>query len=340
MPWTNTPIAQKALDATLAAVGLLQLELKKNGAVPVQVGAGRRSAHPGPSICLRDSCCFLCASGCVCVGLHCMQASENLKDPVVTQVEGYVGGIKIWNTGMIEDVVPGSKRGKGVQHMNSDYWIEDMGVFIHQSMAVLKAMLARIVDYDPEVQYTYLLNQANVLLMRALRQGLQTASAEKQWLMASWLAMAAAEVDSREFTKHSKEQRAERKHRFFSSYLLDAMPVLNTDLYDAELQAPQTRIDLLPAVALERLSLHNELCQVKYGDEAGAWMREGFKLSRRVDSLKRHMDEAYHREPQEDAVAHLIWNFMAIHHVRKVFPCMNDLTNFEAFRTPPSPKPD
>ena len=47
-------------------------------------------------------------------------------------------------------------------------------------------------------------------------------------------------------------------------------------------------------------------------------MRDGFKLSKRVDSLKRHIDEAYIKKEDEDAIAHLIWNFMAIWHVIRV----------------------
>jgi hypothetical protein len=57
-------------------------------------------------------------------------------------------------------------------------------------------------------------------------------------------------------------------------------------------------------------------------------MRNGFKLSARVDSLKRHIDEAYMKKKDEDAIAHLIWNFMAIWHVLCVFPGMNDLPNY------------
>ena len=41
-------------------------------------------------------------------------------------------------------------------------------------------------------------------------------------------------------------------------------------------------------------------------------------------------DEAHLKDFHEDAIAHLIWNFMAIYHVLKVFPELNDLPNYEA----------
>ena len=58
-------------------------------------------------------------------------------------------------------------------------------------------------------------------------------------------------------------------------------------------------------------------------------MRDGFPLSKRVDSLKRHIDESHQKLWHEDAIAHLIWNFMAIYHVLKVMPEKNDLLQYE-----------
>ena len=91
------------------------------------------------------------------------------------------------------------------------------------------------------------------------------------------------------------------------------------------------RIDLLPTVALERLGVHNELCAIKWKDP-NAWMREGFKISSRFDSMKRHYEGVHSKDRTEDHLAHLIWRFMAINHVAAVFPQYNDLTNFEEIR--------
>ena len=40
----------------------------------------------------------------------------------------------------MEDPVPGEKRGRGMQHLTSSYWIYDMGVFICRSYAAMQAM--------------------------------------------------------------------------------------------------------------------------------------------------------------------------------------------------------
>ena len=81
-----------------------------------------------------------------------------------------------------------------MQHLNSDYWIEDLGCFIHEELSTLQSILGSIKDQDTHWQYNHLLNKANVMFMRALKQGLRGSEAEKLWLMASWLTMAAAEV--------------------------------------------------------------------------------------------------------------------------------------------------
>jgi hypothetical protein len=66
------------------------------------------------------------------------------------------------------------------------------------------------------------------------------------------------------------------------------------------------RIDLLPSVALERLGIHNELCSLKWADASG-WMRDGFMVSQRIDSMKRHYESIHKRDESEDHLAHLIW---------------------------------
>ena len=88
---------------------------------------------------------------------------------------------------------------------------------------------------------------------------------------------------------------------------------------------------MIPSVALERLGIHNELCSLKWAD-ANAWMREGFVVSARIDSMKRHYESIHARDASEDHMAHLIWGFMAITHVIAVFPQANDLENYEQAR--------
>jgi hypothetical protein len=51
--------------------------------------------------------------------------------------------------------------------------------------------------------------------MAAENQGLFTPESIEQWLMASWLTMAAAEVDSYEFSKYSQEERQEKRKIFY-----------------------------------------------------------------------------------------------------------------------------
>ena len=63
-----------------------------------------------------------------------------------------------------------------------------------------------------------------------------------------------------------------------------------------------------------------------------AWLREGFNVSGRIDSMKRHYESIHARDLTEDHMAHLIWGFMAIVHVVAVFPHMNDLADYEQLR--------
>merc|ERR1712086_125378 len=256
-------------------------------------------------------------------------AAPESTNQVVSDAPGYIGNIKIWGTGMMEDPNPGSKRGKGVQHMNSDHWIGDMGLFIHSNLPELKAILASVQSKSADWQYRYFLNQCNMLFMRALKTGLRDEESEQLWLMASWWCMVAAEVDDFDYLKYTSEERQEKTSQFLERYA--EADAADSPVATSRLVSVDSRVDLLPPVALERLSLHNELCQVKYGADANGWMKTGFKLSQRLDSLKRHIDEAHHKERHEDAIAHLVWNFMAIYHVLKVHPLMNDLPDFESY---------
>lgn len=136
--------------------------------------------------------------------------------------------------------------------------------------------------------------------------------------MASWCLMAAAEVADHPFydpyhERHTAEWRREMR-----------------EVYGLA----SCRFDLIPAVALERLDIHNELCVVKWKQDPGLWLREGFLISSRVDSMLRHFWSIHARDWTEDHIAHGIWNLMSLYHVLVTFPEKNDLTDFSALGIP------
>jgi len=156
--------------------------------------------------------------------------------------------------------------------------------------------------------------------------------------MAAWLAMAASEVDGFQYAKYKQEQRQAHRAAFYDQYVNKPELVWIAEEDDLELEArlgkfaiESSRFDLIPTVALERLGIHNELCGLKWED-ANQWMREGFVVSRRIDSMKRHFESLHAKDPTEDHIAHLIWGFMAITHVCQVFPHRNDLVDYETVR--------
>lgn len=279
----------------------------------------------------------LTGGGVVCKVALC---DEKKSAPKITSPsERHMGGLKIWGTGMLKDPeglsAQDRKRGKGVQHLNSDYWIQDLGTFIARNQDLLKAHLRHTEFASPEYEYRYYLNQSNMLFMKSLQKGLRSAEARELWLMASWCCLVAAEVDHYNYSKYTQEQRKETRRRFYGMYLKDTIVPPEDSPEKPQgglLVAPSARIDLIPPVALERLSLHNELCCLLWSGSVHSWQVEGFPISKRIDSLKRHIDEAHHMEYEEDAIAHLIWNFMAIYHVLTLFPDMNDCPNYEQMR--------
>ena len=255
--------------------------------------------------------------------------------PVVTQDNQYIQNIKIWETGILEDNEPGTKRGKGVQHLNSDIWIQHLGIFISENLKIMCDILRHTQFSSPEYEYCYLLNQSNMLVCKAVLGGLQTKESKEQFLMANWMAMAAAEVDTYNFSKYSRNDRLKYKRHFYESYLYELASTVEPKHPKPKNKfiSADTRIDLIPTVALERMSIHNELCVIKWGTRnSKKWMTEGFSISSRIDSLKRHIDEAHHKKRKEDAIAHLLWNFMAIYHVLYFFPEQNDLSCFQKQR--------
>lgn len=291
---------------------------------------------------------------------------------VVTEDPSYLEGIKIYGIGIKEDPVPGEKRGKGMQRLNSSYWMLRLATFIERNFAAIQAMTryayarseeesqadfdASKADFDSgskaAFDFRYFINCSNALFIKAENEGLQTADAMDYFLMACWCAMAAAEVDgyrSNAYAKYSVEQRREMREAFYRKYGADQLRGKEEPLWrrddsdeadkdDAGMEVAlgkyaidACRIDLIPSVALERLGLHQELCALKWKDPSN-WQRNGFVISARIDSLKRHFECVHARDYTEDHIAHLIWGFMAIYHVATLFPEKNDLPNFEALR--------
>jgi hypothetical protein len=66
----------------------------------------------------------------------------------VEENKAYVGGVKIFGAGLLEDPVPGCKRGKGAQNLNSSVWLLALGEFIAQRLPALQAILAHAHGLD------------------------------------------------------------------------------------------------------------------------------------------------------------------------------------------------
>ena len=160
-----------------------------------------------------------------------------------------------------------------------------MGKFIDTNYQIMKVFLERAVEKSKQKEgadFTYLLNQANLQMLEGIKRGLATKEALDYFLMGSWLAMAAAEVDSYPYGKYSKEEREKRKSKFIQDYSDNIYGVTSSeDQIKNDKQklgkffVEESRIDLIPQVALERLGIHNELCAIKWKDPT-VWQREGF----------------------------------------------------------------
>ena len=110
----------------------------------------------------------------------------------------------------------------------------------------------------PGFDYRYYTNVSNALFLKAEAEGLRTRDGRDFFLMAAWLAMAAAEVDGFQFRggKYTSEQRSAQREAFYRKYLT---PDVVWDPYEAD--DPQVeaalgkyaieccRIDLIPSVA-------------------------------------------------------------------------------------------
>lgn len=259
-----------------------------------------------------------------------------VSNEIVTPDPEYVRGMRIYGVGILDDPVSGSKFGKGLQHLTSSHWLMSMSEFVAAHFSQLQGFVLyaqRASEAFPGFDLRYFVNCASQLLSRAEIAGLRGADAVESWLAGTFLVMAAAEVDAFPFRKYSGPERQAQRAAFYDAFRSPpagpgTVPVEPNDAgVLGSLAVRPARRDLLPPVALERLGLNNELSALKYTDPEQP-LREGFLLSKRIDSAKRHLEAVLMGKTDEDHIIHLLWNCMAIYHVSVVFPAKNDLIDF------------
>ncbi|KAL3916959.1 MAG: hypothetical protein SGPRY_006602 [Prymnesium sp.] len=101
---------------------------------------------------------------------------------------------------------------------------DDMGVFINRNFSSMQTMIQYAYERShdrPGFDYRYYTNVSNALFLKAEAEGLRTRDGRDFFLMAAWLAMAAAEVDGFQFRggKYTPEQRAAQREMFYQKYL-------------------------------------------------------------------------------------------------------------------------
>lgn len=99
-----------------------------------------------------------------------------------------------------------------------------MGVFINRNFSSMQTMIQYAYERShdrPGFDYRYYTNVSNALFLKAEAEGLRTRDGRDFFLMAAWLAMAAAEVDGFQFRggKYTPEQRAAQREMFYQKYL-------------------------------------------------------------------------------------------------------------------------
>lgn len=90
-------------------------------------------------------------------------------------------------------------------------------------------------------------------------------------------------------------------------------------------QADKPRYDLIPTFALERVAGLYARGAEKYNDNN--W-HKGIPYSRCLASLERHLHQWKQGERDEDHLAAVVWNALAIMHYEEVGPDMDDLPKF------------
>jgi len=248
-----------------------------------------------------------------------------VKNEIVTPDAEYVRGIKLYGIGIKAD--PGaSKFGKGEYHLISPIWLNDLTEFAAKNQSQIKIFVKNASGLSQKNAFEYLLDCSHYLFNRSLMYGFKDDLENLK--MATFLIMSAAEIDDFPFGKYNEEERKKYREAFYSYWLSDQpdqkLEVLETS---HKFPVPQLKFNLLPYVAMERFGINSSLSGLKYEDPLQE-LREGFKLSKRVDSLIRHFTSVHLGMRDEDHIIHALWNFHAIYHNLILFPDKNDLVNF------------
>ena len=248
-----------------------------------------------------------------------------VKTDIVTPDSEYVRGIKLYGIGIKAD--PGaSKFGKGEYHLISPIWLNDLTAFAAKNQSQIKIFVKNASKLGHIQAFEYLLNSSHYLFNRSLMFGFKDDLENLK--MATFLIMAAAEVDDFPFGKYSEDERRKYSEAFYN-YWLSVQPDEQIEVLETatKFPVPQIKFNLLPYIAMERFGINSSLSGLKYEDPLQE-LREGFKLSKRVDSLIRHFTSVHIGMRDEDHIIHALWNLHAIYHNLVLFPEKNDLVNF------------
>jgi hypothetical protein len=241
------------------------------------------------------------------------------KNNIITKDDKCVGGIRYYNIGLEQDPIIGTKTAKGDYYLISPIWINAMAEFISNNIDEMQKFtkMAYEIKNEKYDDYLFFVNASRELFNKSLIEGLKTKESINQLLMATWLIMSAAEVDNFPFTKYTEEERNEQKNKFYKKYL---NPNIST-------KYKQPRYDLLQSIALERFAINNELAKLKYPDPEFE-LKDGFKLSKRVNSLMRHFISIYEEQTNEDHIINALYCFHVIYCNLISYPEMNDITKY------------
>ena len=98
-----------------------------------------------------------------------------------------------------------------------------------------------------------------------------------------------------------------------------------------DIQEGKPRFDLIPTFALERVADLYARGAEKYGDNN--WQK-GITYTRCLSSLERHLHQFKQRETDEDHLAAVVWNALAIMHYQEVgFDELDDMPDYSEYPT-------
>lgn len=245
---------------------------------------------------------------------------------VVTPDKDYVRGMKLHGVGIKQDLCQ-TKLGKGDFHLISPIWLNDLTEFVTNNKEEIKLFIDNARE-NPSQAFIYLLNSCHYLFNQSITSGFKDNLDNLK--MASFLCLAAAEVDDFPFKKYSSEERKLYTEKLFNTWAnidVNVKPMKKSMKFNV----PEVNYDLLPYVAMDRFGLNNSLSSLKYDDPLQE-LREGFKLSKRVDSCIRHFNSVHANMKDEDHIIHALWNLHAIYHNLVLFPEKNDIAKYNINR--------